>query len=263
VTGIIVQVWRWRRLVVELAKRDFKARYAGSALGATWSVLEPLVQFGLYLTVFGFFLGMRLEGRGGVGNFGLYLISGLVPFAAFQESVTRATGFARERAQLVRHVNVPLEVLLSGSLIAVFVRHGVALTLVLIVAAALGTVTVAGLPWLAAGLAIMAIGVFGLALALVVAGAFLPDLVHIVGTAATVLFFVTPIVYPAEVVPRRFAGLLAFNPLWGALNCFHVALAGYPANARSLAVAAACAVLLLAAGTAIFVARRAQVPDLA
>ena len=126
---IIRELWRWRRLVGELARRDFKARYAGSVLGGAWSVLEPLVQFGLYLTVFGVFLGMRLEGKAGVGNFGLYLISGLVPFAAFQESVTRATGLARERAQLVRHVNVPLEVLLAGTLAAVFARNGVALLL--------------------------------------------------------------------------------------------------------------------------------------
>ncbi|MBZ5588378.1 MAG: ABC transporter permease [Acidobacteriia bacterium] len=246
----------------ELAKRDFKARYAGSALGTAWSVLEPLVQFGLYLTVFSVFLGMRLAGRPGVGLFGLYLVSGLVPFMAFQEAVSRATGLARERVQLVRHVNVPLEVLLAGSLAAVFARHGVALALVLGVATASGTVTASGLAWLSAGLTVMAVGVFGLALVLVVAGAFLPDLVHIVGTGSMVLFFLTPIVYPAEVVPRALVGYLACNPLWGALRCFRAGLVGESGEATSFAVAAVSAVVLLLVGARVFAARHRQVPDL-
>jgi len=259
----MVQVWRWRTLVGELARRDFKARYAGSALGTAWSVLEPLVQFGLYLTVFSVFLGMRLAGRPGVGLFGLYLISGLVPFMAFQEALGRATGLARERAQLVRHVNVPLEVLLAGSLAAVLTRHGVALALVGGVAVAWGQVTLAGLAWLAAGLGVMAVGVFGLALALVVAGAFLPDLVQIVGTGTTVLFFFTPVVYPVEVVPKALAGYLAFNPLWGALHCFRAGLVGEPGEPKSFAIAACSAVVFLLVGARVFAARHRQVPDLA
>ncbi len=260
---IIRELWRWRRLVGELARRDFKARYAGSALGAAWSVLEPLVQFALYLTVFGVFLGMRLEGNAGVGNFGLYLISGLVPFAAFQESVVRATGLARERVELGRHVNVPLEVLLAGSLAAVFARQGVALAIVIAVAAAAGTVTAGGLLWLLAGIAVLTVTVFGLALGLVVVGAFLPDLAQVVGTATMVLFFLTPIVYPVSQVPHAVAGYMPANPLWGILSCFRTALVGGPPPAGSFALAAACAAAFFVLGALVFEARRRQVPDLA
>ena len=260
---IIGELWRWRRLVGELARRDFKARYAGSALGAAWSVLEPLVQFGLYLTVFGVFLGMRLEGKAGVGNFGLYLISGLVPFGAFQESVMRATGLARERSQLVRHVNVPLEVLLAGTLAAVFARNGVALLLVVGVAVGWGTAPLAAAPWLLGGMAVMAAGVLGVALVLVVAGAFLPDLVQVVGTGTMVLFFLTPIVYPASQVPHALARYMPLNPLWGILRCFRAALVGEPPDGASVAIAAAAAVVMLVVGSLVFEARRRQVPDVA
>ena len=78
----------------------------------------------------------------------------------------RATGLARERAQLVRHVNVPLEVLLAGTLAAVFARNGVALLLVVGVAVGWGTASLAAAPWLLGGMVVMAAGVFGLALAL-------------------------------------------------------------------------------------------------
>lgn len=259
---IIRELWRWRRLVGELARRDFHARYAGSAIGAAWSVLEPLVQFGLYLAVFGVFLGMRLEGRAGVGNFGLYLISGLVPFAAFQESIMRATGLARERAQLVRHVNVPLEVLLAGTLAAIFARQGVALVIVFTVAVAAGTVTAAGLLWLLGGVAVLTVAVFGLALGLVVAGAFLPDLAQIVGTGTMVLFFLTPIVYPASQVPHALARYMPANPMWGILRCFRAGLVGEPPGVASFAVAAGWAAVFFAFGSLVFEARRREVPDL-
>jgi ABC-type polysaccharide/polyol phosphate export permease len=255
-------VWRWRRLVWELARRDFKARYAGSALGAAWAVLEPLVQFALYLTVFSYFLGMRLEGKPGVGLFGVYLISGLVPFLAFQESVMRATGLARERAQLVRHVNVPLEVVLAGALTAVLARHGVALLLVVGVAIGFGTFSLAGIPWLLGGLIVLVVGVFGLGLALLIGGAFLPDLAQLVGTATMVLFFATPIVYPVTALPQRVASWVAFNPVWGGLHCFRVALLGEPPEIGSFVLAAASALLALAIGTLVFKLRRHQVPDL-
>ncbi len=262
-TAIIAAVWRWRRLAAELARSDFRSRYAGSTLGVAWSVLEPLVQFGLYLTVFGVFLGMRLENRGGVSNFGLYLITGLVPFAAFQESVARATSLVRERAQLVRHVSVPLEVLLAGTLLAVFARHGIALAIVGAVAAAAGGVTLAGAPWLAAGVAVLAVGIFGLGLALTVAGAFLPDLAQVVGTATMVLFFLTPIVYPASAVPPALARWMPYNPLWGAVRCFRVGLTAEPPDYVSFGVAAAFAAALLAFGSLLMQRRRRQVPDLA
>ncbi len=260
--SILTSLWRWRRLVWALARRDFKARYAGSALGVAWAVLEPLVQFALYLTVFSYFLGMRLEGRPGVGLFGVYLISGLVPFLAFQESVMRATGLARERAQLVRHVNVPLEVVLAGALTAVLARHGIALVLVMGVAVAFGTFAPAGVPWLLAGLVVLVIGVFGLGLALMIGGAFLPDLTQVVGTATTILFFATPIVYPVTAVPRRAAEWLVLNPVWGGLHCFRVALLGEQPDVRSFALAAASALVAFALGVVLFKLRRHQVPDL-
>jgi ABC-type polysaccharide/polyol phosphate export permease len=259
--SILSSVWRWRRLVRELARRDFKARYAGSALGVTWSVLEPLIQFGLYLVVFSVFLGMRFEDNPRVGSFGLYLVSGLVPYLAFQESVHRATGLARAEAGLVRHVNAPLEVLLAGSLIAIFVRFGIAFLLVVVAAVGFGTVHWVQLPWVVVGLLLLVAGSWGVALALVPAGAFMPDLPQVVGTATTVMFFLTPIVYPAKLLQKAIPWLLVANPLVGLLGTFRVGLVGGTVVAASLAVTVAAVVFANLLGGAIFVRRARAVRD--
>jgi ABC-type polysaccharide/polyol phosphate export permease len=256
-----VNVWRWRRLVVAVARRELKSRYVGSALGAAWTVLEPAVQFGLYLTVFSYFLGMRLESNSTVGSFGFFLLGGMIPFGAFQEALVRALGLARSQAGLVRHINAPLEVLLAGSLAAIFARHAVALALAMALAALWGTVAWAALPWLLLGLVLLCVGTWGLALLLVPAGAFLPDLTQVVGSTLMVLFFLTPVVYPLDRVPAPAARWLALNPLIGLLDTFRAVLVGGHVAPGRVAVTAAAALLLVVVGSVVFAKRAAAVPD--
>lgn len=259
---LLTAVWRWRRLVKELARREFHARYAGSALGAAWAVLEPAVQFGLYLTVFSYFLGMRLEGRPDVGSFGLYLVSGLVPFLALQEALSRATSLVRGNAGLVRHVNVPIEVLLAGSLLAVVWRYAIALGLVLLAALALGSLSLLHLPWLIVGVALLLLGVWGAALLLATAGAFLPDLAQVVGTAMMVLFFLTPVVYTEHQLPSKAAKWLVLNPLLGMLEAFRAGVIGGSVSSARLALSGVAAVAVAVLGSLVFVRRAAAVRDL-
>jgi lipopolysaccharide transport system permease protein len=261
-TSIVATLWRQRALVGGLAMREFRVRYAGSVLGAAWTILEPALQFGLYLTVFSLFLGMRFESNGRPGSYGMYLVSGLVPFLALQESLVRAVGLARGQAQLVRHVNVPLEVLLAGSVGAVMGRYGLALLLVTVAAIGMGTIAWTAVGWVVLGVALLLVGVLGAGLIMVPAGAYLPDLVQVVGTGTTVLLFLTPIVYPASVLPARVVPFLAINPLVGLVELFRAGLAGGAVHGPRVALTAAVAVALLAAGAAVFSRRQAAVRDL-
>jgi lipopolysaccharide transport system permease protein len=250
--AILATLWRWRRLVCTLARREFRARYAGSSLGVVWAILEPAVQFALYLTVFSYFLGMRLEGRPGMASFGLYLLTGLVPFLAFQESLMQASGLAHAQANLVRHVATPLEVLAAGAFGAVLARHAIALALSVAAAAVLGSLMWSQLPWLVVGILLLVIGGWGLTLLLVAGGAFLPDLAQVVATGTSVLFFLTPIVYPERLVPKAVAPWLAVNPLVGALEAFRAVITGTTPDALRLATGAVGAAACLVAGSAVF-----------
>lgn len=256
------ELWRWRSLVLRLAKHDFRSRYAGSALGLLWAVLEPAVQFGLYLLVFSVFLGMRLAQAPGVTSFGFYLVAGLVPYLAWQESIGLAVGYSRSSAGLIRHVRVPVEVHLGGAVTAVLARYAVALGLVLAAAVAAGAVHVTRLPWLLAGVALLLCLVWGCALALYCIGAYLPDVVQVVGTATMVLFFLTPVVYPETALPAALRPWLAANPMVGMLDAFRAGLVGADVVPLRLATAALAAVLALVAGAAIFSRREAAVREL-
>lgn len=258
----VVNIWRFRRLAFELGRREFRSRFVGSMLGGAWALIEPAVQFFLYLTVFAYFLGMRLEEGGAVGAYGIFLLSGLVPFQAFQETLVRATSLVRTQGAVVRHVNVPIEVVLAGSLAAALARHGVTLLLTVAAAVAMGTVSLGGLPWLAAGVLLLLAFAFSAGLLLVPAGAFLPDLARVVETFSVVLFFASPVVYPLAILPEGAARWLPLNPLVGVLGTFRAALVGQAVDGRALAVSVAAAAVLAVIGTSVFAARHRAVRDL-
>ena len=47
-----VEIWQSRKLILQLAKNDFKKRYAGSYLGAVWAMVQPVVTVAMYYIVF-------------------------------------------------------------------------------------------------------------------------------------------------------------------------------------------------------------------
>jgi len=255
-------LWGQRRLVADLARREFRSRYVGSLLGVAWAVLEPAIQFGLYLFVFSYLLGMRFESAGRVGSYGMYLVTGMIPFLALQESLAAAVDFGRSRAALLRHVQVPAEVLLAGTLLAVVGRYAIAFALVVPVAALTSGVAWAQLPWLLVGVAVLAAGTWGAALFLFPVGAYLPDASQLVRTALTVLFFLTPVFYTEAILPAAVRPWLAANPLVGVVDLFRVPLAGTALDPARVAVAAVAALACLAVGWAVFAARGRAVRDI-
>src|SRR6266568_1694960 len=89
-------------LLRELVKRDFNARFTGSALGVVWAVLQPLSLVVLYWFVFTF---MFSRSAGGDNNHYIYfLISGLIPWLGINEGVTRAATSIVENAPMVRRL---------------------------------------------------------------------------------------------------------------------------------------------------------------
>ena len=199
---------RHRFLLGQLAWRAFASRYAGSYLGWLWTPLATLVQFALFMIVFSAILKIKLEGLGidlarrpPVG-FGLFLITGLVPFLALNDAVLRASRVFRAHSSLVLRVRMPAEVLLVGDVMGAVLHHVVSFAVVLAICLVGGHVGPANLPWLAGGLALMAIWIVGLSLTAGVLGAVLPDVPEGIGLTMQVLFYGAPIVYPLALVPE-------------------------------------------------------------
>ena len=102
------ELYRNRRLVLSLAKNDFKTKYAGSYFGTVWAFIQPVVTICVYWFVFGLAL------RGGADRgvpFVLWLVAGLVPWFFFQDGLIGGTNSLLEYNYLVKKVVFNIRIL--------------------------------------------------------------------------------------------------------------------------------------------------------
>ena len=261
---------RHRFLLWQLAWRAFAARHAGSYLGWLWTPLSTAVQFALYMVVFSAILQIKVEGLGidvarrpAVG-FGVFLITGLVPFLALNDVVARASRVFRAHANLVQRVRMPAEVLVLGDVMGTLMHHAISLALVVAYCVWRGHMALAGLPWLALGLVAALLLIVGASLNASVIGAFLPDVAEVIGLGLQVMFYGAPIVYPLSLVrPQMVRTLIEINPLTPLVGVLRTGLVGAaPPTSASLVYLVGGGMLLVVLGSAALDRWRASIPDL-
>jgi ABC-type polysaccharide/polyol phosphate export permease len=198
-------------LLKEMVVRDVRSRYAGSGLGMLWAFAMPLLWMVIYTWVFSSIL--RVPTPPGYASFPEFLMAGLLPWLAIHEAISRCATVLTDNAAMVKKTVFPVESLVLSVVLAAAVNQVIAFAIFAIYVAILGHLS---LPYL--GLALFALALqtlltFGIGCLVATVTTFARDAVHGVGIALTVLFYATPIVYPASLVPARFAPFLAANPI--------------------------------------------------
>ena len=262
-------LYRHRFLVRQLAWRAFAARHAGSYLGWLWTPISTAVQFALYMTVFSAILQIKVEGLGidlarrpAVG-FGVFLITGLVPYLAVNDVVMRAARLFRAHASLVQRVRMPPEVLVAGDAIGTMMHHAISFVLVVVYCAWRGHLGLEGIPWIVLGLATLVLWIIGASLCTSLVGAYLPDVAEMMGLALQVMFYAAPIVYPLSLVRSDLVrSVIEMNPLTPLVGVLRTGLVG----AETPSFTAVCYLLVggsfvLWIGAAALDRWRASIPD--
>ncbi len=91
--------------------RDLKARYVGSSMGFFWSVVFPVINLFVYMFVFRLVLNARWGDQQSASEVAVIMLTGIVIWAAFAETVSRATNALVENSNLIQKVVFPSEVL--------------------------------------------------------------------------------------------------------------------------------------------------------
>jgi ABC-2 type transport system permease protein len=196
-------------LTLALATTDFKLRFFGSALGYAWTLMRPLLLFGVLYVM----LTKIVRFGGHVDHYAIYLLAGIVMFSFFAESTSRGVTSLVDRANLVRKVPVPrLAIPLAVALNALF-NLSLSLVAVLVFVLASGIDPRAG--WLeliplVAFLAAFAVGVTMLVAALFVRHR---DIKPIWEVALQLLFYGSPVLYVVTDVPESYERFEVANPI--------------------------------------------------
>lgn len=248
-------------LLKEMTIRDVRARYAGSGLGILWAFAHPILWMLLYTGVFS--LVLRVPVEAGYASFPEFLMAGLLPWLAIQEGISRSASVLVDNAAMVKKTVFPVETLVLSVVLAAVVNEVIALAIFAVYLGIMGHLSAAWLTLVVPALLLQILMTFGLGCIAATMTAFVRDTAHAVGITLTVVFYATPIVYPASLVPARLRPILEANPMTHLVDLFRRAftLHSAPAPASILYLTLFCggaAVL----GAALFARARPHFADL-
>jgi ABC-type polysaccharide/polyol phosphate export permease len=200
-----------RGLVVAFAQRDFRTRYRTSAVGWTWSLIQPLANLAVFAVVFSVVFRAQAPplGRGDGRSYALYLFTGFIVWNAFSALLNLSMSSLRESGSLLRKVAFPAWAPVLGSAIVQMVQVTLELAVLVTWFVVIGNVgwTWFYVPFIVLGLALFA---EALGLLLATANARYGDVQYIVGVALAALYFLTPVLYPVSAIPPDKGWLRAF-----------------------------------------------------
>ena len=205
-------MYRYRRMLAAMTRVEMAKRHAGSILGMSWVVLQPALLLSVYVFVYMVVLRTRFEGFSRF-DYVLYVFCGLVPYLGFMESLTTGALSIKQNIHLVKNVMLPIELIPVRSVIVGMTSQFVAIGLVILMAAADGSLSwrvpllvpivllqvmwLAGLTWILSGIAVA-----------------LPDITYFINLFVFLLMFLSPIGYKPDMVPPGFAWVIRLNPIY-------------------------------------------------
>src|SRR5947209_16431845 len=123
------RLYRNRALTFALAKREVTDKYTRQVLGSVWAIGHPLIHVCVYIFLFQVVLKLRMGGTVEMPlDYVAYLLSGLIPWLAVQESLGKGSTVITSQANLVKQVVFPIEALPVKSVLACFVTQLVGTT---------------------------------------------------------------------------------------------------------------------------------------
>ncbi len=187
-----------KKLMIYLAKNDFRTKYAGSYFGIFWAFVQPLITILLYWFVFQ--LGFRSSDIENI-PFVLWLMAGLIPWFYFSESVINGTNCFLEYNYLVKKVKFEIKILPIVKIMSSLFVHGFFVILLLVCYAIMGLfpgMIVIQLLYYSAAMILLSLAVCYLTSAIAV---FFRDTTQIVGIIMQIGVWMTPIMWQFETMP--------------------------------------------------------------
>jgi ABC-2 type transport system permease protein len=203
-------------LLAELTKREIKARYKQSILGYAWVILVPILNLIVLTVVFSYFIRVPTGGTPYV----IFLFTGLVPWTFTANSISSATQSVVSNTSLITKIYLPREIFPIATILAKMVDF-LLTCLVLIV-----LLIIFKVPFRYTMLFIPVIFFFhfllvlGISFFLSAVNVFFRDVENVIGVFLTIWMYVTPVLYPQELIPPRLVPFFNLNPMMPIINAY-------------------------------------------
>jgi lipopolysaccharide transport system permease protein len=195
-------------LITLLTQKEIKVRYKNDILGYAWSVAQPLAM-GLV-----FYLAFKIVMRIPMEDYALFLLAGLFPWQWFSNSINSAPTIFLANASIIKKVSFARELIPFTQVLQNLIHFLFALPVIVLFLFLYDRTP--SWSWLYAFPALILTQVvftYGCCLVISSVNLFFRDLERLVNVVTMLLFYVTPIIYPVDMVPAQYADLLNLNPL--------------------------------------------------
>lgn len=238
---------KYRYLLEDMVVRDIKLKYRRSVIGFFWSILNPLLMMCVITAVF------QNLFRFNVDNFAVYYLTGWCVFNFVTEATTGAMTSVLNASSLIRKVYIPKYIFPMQKCVFSFVNMLFSLVALLIVMLVLRVEITWRLLLLPVPLLLALFFSIGIGMILATAAVFFRDVIHLYGVFTMVWMYLTPIIYPMEILSDTMLGIVKLNPMYYYVDYFRqLTLYHTVPPVSELAVMAAWALGSIIAGTVIF-----------
>jgi ABC-2 type transport system permease protein len=211
----LVDIFRYRDLIFQLVRRDMVARYKRSMLGIAWTMLQPLGMMIVMTIVFS-----QLFNR--VDGYAAYVLGGLMPWIFFSQTTTSAIQQSVWGGTLMRRIYVPYTAFPAAA-----IGTGI-VNLLLSMIPLLAMTLIVGRPirwtilFLPIPVILLAAFTLGVGLLLSSLAVRFPDIAEMYQIVLQAWMYLTPIVYPADILPEAIRKLQLLNPMYYLILLFRV-----------------------------------------
>lgn len=190
--------------------RELQTRFGQYRLGYLWILIEPLFSIGIMLILFGAIMQRTLPNI----SFEVFLLNGMVPFFMFRSGVSQALGAAQANKGLFSYRPVkPIDALIARNLLELFLGFS---TYIFFSAGLLWfgyTISFDQIPTLLFYWLLLFIFMLSLSLIFMVLGDFSKEINKFVSVLFLILYFLSGILYPIQIIPAQYREYLLYNPL--------------------------------------------------
>lgn len=243
-------LWQYRELIYFMTWRNLKVRYKQTLLGASWAVLRPF----LTMVVFSIFFGDLAEVPSDGVPYPIFSFVALVPWGLFSDAVSVGGRSLVQNRHMITKIYFPRVILPLSSILAGLVDFLIAFV-VLIGMMVFYKITPTANVWtLPLFLLLALVTATGVGLWLAALNVQYRDVAYITPFLTQFWLYVTPIAYPASMVPEKWQLIYSLNPMAGVVEGFRWALLGTEQGSPGpqLVVSCVVALVLLVTGYAYF-----------
>ena len=213
-------IWAYRGFILGSVQREFQIKYRNSLLGSAWNIINPLAMIVVYTVIFAQVMRAKLPGVDSTFAYSIYLCAGVLTWGLFGEMVGRSQTMFLDNANLLKKISfpritLPIIVVANAGLNFAIV-FGLFLAFLVVIGNFPGWVVLAVLPVLALQMAFA----MGLGMVLGVLNVFFRDVGQFFGIFLQFWFWLTPIVYPASILPETIKPFLVINPMASVMTAY-------------------------------------------